>query len=146
VQQIVEPLPANEGRDAFSALAPGLESREGLCLAAKRAPAYSDIDYNGHLNNARYIQWLQDITPPEVLEGAEQMRLDINYLSEVKYGDTLDLWSGPLDAEPPAHAASSLDYPENIASRIAYMGTYPDSGKAAFRAELCIGNAAFSGF
>jgi acyl-ACP thioesterase len=118
-QAIMETLPRNEGIDALPEGAAGLESRENLVPVGEQKAAYSDIDYNGHVNNARYIQWIQDAVAPELLEGAEKMRLDINYLSEIKPGDTTEILRGPLD-EPGAFA---------------FEGRKTD-GQAAFRAEL----------
>jgi acyl-ACP thioesterase len=137
VQQVVEPLPSNEGINAFSALSPGLAGRVTLQKRGERIAAYSDIDYNGHVNNARYIHWLQDITPLETLEQADQMRLDINYLSEVMPGETVELWSGPLEAGDFYLPGSPReDYPERIKEALAYEGRRPGSDKPVLRAEL----------
>jgi acyl-ACP thioesterase len=75
------------------------------------------------MNNARYVQWIQDITDPEALAKAKTMRLDINYLSEVKLGETLELWTTPI----PASGADKST---------AVEGRRAGSGQAAFRAEL----------
>jgi acyl-ACP thioesterase len=121
-QAVMNSLPLNEGIDALPAGAAGLESRNTLVKTAVRKALYSDVDYNGHVNNARYIQWIQDILDPEVLEGAEKMRLDINYLQEVKPGESAEILWGALE-EPGAFAfeGRKLD---------------GESGQAAFRAEL----------
>jgi acyl-ACP thioesterase len=132
VQQIVETLPRNEGINAFSAAASGLAAQEHLEKTGIRSAAYSDIDYNGHVNNTRYIQWIQDIIPREILEKAEQMRLDINYLSEVKPGEITELWIAPVS---PA-GGSGRDYPADPGYAAAAEGRRPDSGQPVFRAEL----------
>jgi acyl-ACP thioesterase len=140
VQQIVETLPPNEGVNAFSALAPGLEERDNLGGAGERKALYSDIDYNGHLNNTRYIQWIQDITDPEILESAAGMRLDINYLSEVKPGETVELWTGPIPlGAGDSGTGGGADYPGKIGAALAYEGRRPGSGQPVFRAELRTG-------
>ncbi|MDR1059329.1 MAG: acyl-ACP thioesterase [Treponema sp.] len=150
VQQIVEALPPNGGVNAFSALAPGLEERDNLGGAGERKALYSDIDYNGHLNNTRYIQWIQDITDPEILESAGGMRLDINYLSEVKPGESVELRAGPIlpaagvsgevsGAGVSGPAAGAADYPGEIRAALAYEGRRPGSGQPVFRAELRTG-------
>jgi acyl-ACP thioesterase len=119
-QAVMDTLPLNEGLDALPSGAAGLESRNNLVKAGERKAAYSDIDFIGHVNNTRYIQWIQDAVQPELLEGAEKMRLDINYLNEIKPGETTDILCGPLD-EPGAFA---------------FEGRKPEGGPAAFRAEL----------
>jgi acyl-ACP thioesterase len=78
------------------------------------------------MNNARYVQWIQDIIEPGALERAATMRLDINYLSEVKLGETLELWKAPI--------------PSQGGASIAVEGRR--GGQAAFRAELRLDQAA----
>jgi acyl-ACP thioesterase len=95
-QPIVEPLPRNEGLDALGEIV-NLEAREHLVLAGERTPHYSDIDYNGHVNNARYVQWIQDITEPETFVKADGMRLDINYINEAKLNEAVELWTAAID-------------------------------------------------
>jgi acyl-CoA thioesterase FadM len=51
------------------------------------------------------------------------MRLDINYLSEVKLGETLELWTAPIPVPGTGKSA-------------AVEGRRTGSGQAAFRAEL----------
>jgi acyl-ACP thioesterase len=121
-QATMEKLPLNEGRDSLPDGGSGLEAA-GVEKAGSRRAAYSDIDYNGHMNNARYVQWIQDISDRDSLINAKTMRLDINYLNEVKLGETIELWTAPL----PAHTYS-------LARSI--EGRRSDSGQAVFRAEL----------
>jgi acyl-ACP thioesterase len=118
-------LPCNDGLDALPVSARGICEAPGLALSGQRAVCYSDIDFNGHVNNARYVQWIQDSLPDTVLCGAKTMRLDINYLSELKAGERVELWTAPL--------APSL---ESSFSR-AIEGRKGDG--AVFRAELQLG-------
>jgi acyl-ACP thioesterase len=142
VQQIVDTLPLNGGENAFSAAAPGLSARENLVQRGERCAAYSDVDYNGHVNNTRYIQWIQDIVDPLLLDHAEKMRLDINYLSEVKPGEITGLWIAPFTDTPsdaPREAGfRAVDCPEKISAALAVEGRRPESGQSVFRAELRI--------
>jgi hypothetical protein len=121
-QAIMNTLPLNEGLNALPSGAAGLEARNNLVKAGERKAAYSDIDYNGHVNNARYIQWIQDAVPPELLEGAEKIRLDINYLNEIKPEQTTEIFYTPPDGT----------------GVFAFEGRKTDgqAGQAAFRAEL----------
>jgi acyl-ACP thioesterase len=102
----METLPLNEGMDALSGVPASLESRGDLRHCGERRALYSDIDYNGHVNNVRYIQWIQDSIDPAVLEQARQARLDINYLGEVKPGETVELWKAEFPAESWGWAAA----------------------------------------
>jgi acyl-ACP thioesterase len=131
-QAVMESLPLNEGVDALPGGAGALDTRNNLDKSEERRARYSDIDYNGHVNNARYIQWIQDVTDPEILEKAGQMRLDINYLREIKNGETIEIWTAPFpDAGIP-------DIPK-VTAAIAYEGRRQEGGEAVFRAELRFG-------
>ena len=52
----------------------------------ERIPVYSDMDYNGHVNNARYIEWIMDLFPLEHFYGHRVAEMDIKYEQEIKYG------------------------------------------------------------
>jgi acyl-ACP thioesterase len=141
-QQIVDALPHNTGRDAFPAGPAGLDPAENLEKIAERSAMYSDIDFYGHANNARYIQWIQDVTDMEILTKASQIRLDINYLSEVMPGETVELWTAPVKAAVPAATEAEIskrDYPSTPGPSFAYEGKRPGSSQAVFRAELRTG-------
>jgi acyl-ACP thioesterase len=126
VQPFIDPLPPNDGIDACPqnadpAIIAGLEPGEDLKKNTERTACYSDIDYYGHVNNARYIQWIQDAADTETLTAASRFRLDINYLSEVMPGDTVEIWTA------------------DAGQCFAFEGKRPGSGQAVFRAELRIG-------
>lgn len=144
VQQVMEKLPLNEGIDAMAASSPSLGARENLVKIGERRAGYSDIDYYGHVNNARYIQWIQDMLDPGMLDRADQLRLDMNYLSEVLPGELVELWSAPMDGGPPpeslpSETGSRADYPGRPSAGFACEGR--KQGQAVFRAELRIGAA-----
>jgi len=52
---------------------------------------YSDIDINGHLNSMKYIEHFVDLFDLDTFEQKEIRRYEINYISEGKYGSTIDL-------------------------------------------------------
>jgi acyl-ACP thioesterase len=132
-QAVMENLPRNEGRDALPGGAGAVDAREDLVKAGERQARYSDIDFNGHVNNARYIQWIQDVTDPELLQKANQMRLDINYLSEIRNGETIDLLAAPIPASDAMDISGAL-------AVIAYEGRRQEGDQAVFRAELRLGS------
>ncbi|MGA2976221.1 MAG: acyl-ACP thioesterase domain-containing protein [Spirochaetia bacterium] len=80
-------IPENHEMDGLVDGVKSIESRKDMGPSIARLAAYSDMDYNGHVNNARYVQWIQDVLPVEALLKAESLRLDINYLAEVKPGE-----------------------------------------------------------
>lgn len=51
---------------------------------SQRVPAYSDFDYNRHVNNARYIEWVQDTLPMDLIASGIRT-LDIHYEHEIDF-------------------------------------------------------------
>jgi len=124
-QSVMDYLPQNKG---LAALPPeanavvSLEERGNLQKIAERKARYSDLDSNGHVNNARYIQWIEDTLDCGLLESAVKMRLDINYISEILSGETIDIMSAQIE-DTADHA-------------FAYEGRRTVNSQTAFRAEL----------
>lgn len=58
---------------------------------------YSDIDFNRHMNTMRYIDIIFDSMPIEVPEKLTGFRLDINFMKEARYGDSLVLMAEERD-------------------------------------------------
>ena len=137
VQSLMDSLPANDGIDAFPSGPAALNPRENLIKNMDRSAQYSDIDFYGHANNARYIQWIQDATDMDILTEAAQFRLDINYLSEVMPGETVELWTAPLDNTVPDE--NTGEYPSSPGPSFAYEGRRAGMDQAVFRAELRTG-------
>jgi acyl-ACP thioesterase len=140
VQQVVASLPPNTGVHALPGGAGSLDSPQDMLKAGERRAVFSDIDYNGHVNNTRYIQWIQDLVEPDILENADTLRLDINYLGEVKYGETTGLWAAPA-AGPgrwngigPGETPSAAALP--CAFGLAAEGRREENGQPVFRAEV----------
>jgi len=129
-QTLMERMPRNEG---FNALPPeangarGLEERSSMQKAAERKAVYTDLDFNGHVNNVRYINWIEDAIDIHLLEKADKMRLDINYLNEVREGEIVDIMSVNFNDEV-----------SGASNSIALEGRKKESAQAAFRAELRI--------
>ncbi|MCL2802132.1 MAG: thioesterase [Treponema sp.] len=131
-QSVLDNLPHNEGLEAMTSEADGaaaLPEHFNLQKAAERKALYTDLDFNGHVNNVRYIQWIEDTMEPGLLEKAGKIRLDINYLNEILEGEMVELYSVPIYNE---------DGPENASAdyAFAFEGRKKESGQAAFRAEL----------
>lgn len=54
---------------------------------------YSDLDFNCHVNSVRYIQWVVDTLPIEMLERRRFARTDINFMQETRHGELLTILS-----------------------------------------------------
>ncbi|MCL2833360.1 MAG: thioesterase [Treponema sp.] len=136
VENVMERLPHNDGVDSLTSGPVNLAAREDLVHYGYRQAAYSDIDNFGHMNNVSYILWIQDMTSPDLLNQAEQIRLDINYISEIKAGEKIDLFSAPAENCP-----DTKDYPAKPLAAFAYEGRRTGDGGThpVFRAELRLG-------
>jgi acyl-ACP thioesterase len=60
-------------------------------VVMSRPVVYSDIDFNRHVNTMRYIDIIFDALPLEIVEQNNGLRLDINFIAEARYGETLTL-------------------------------------------------------
>jgi acyl-ACP thioesterase len=125
-QSVMDKLPQNEGLQALPPEAGGaaaLAQRDNLRKAAERKALYTDVDYNGHVNNVRYVQWIEDTLDPQLLEKADKIRLDVNYINEILGGEAVEILSAPIEDDGAVNA-------------FAFEGRKTESGQAAFRAEL----------
>lgn len=68
---------------------------ENMDLFTKRPIWYSDIDGNGHMNNARYGAFVVDSLPAEY-QKKEFSDFRINYNKEAVQGETIEIW-GNID-------------------------------------------------
>ena len=53
---------------------------------------YSDIDFLGHVNNARYMVWAMDCLDPRLADTRCPKDVVINFNKEVRPGDTVELY------------------------------------------------------
>lgn len=49
----------------------------------------SDIDYNNHVNNTKYLLWIMEAVPDNIYEDYILSQFEIVYKKEIKYGDTI---------------------------------------------------------
>lgn len=59
-----------------------------------RTARYSDVDVNGHVNNTRYLDWMDDLYSPEFHRDHELRVFQINFSSEIRPGETVTLEYG----------------------------------------------------
>ncbi len=63
------------------------------CMTAEHRVAYSDIDFNRHMNTLRYIDLMVDMLPIELFAEQHKIRMDVNFLHEAHYGQILTVTS-----------------------------------------------------
>jgi len=97
-------MPGKVDLPAVADAAPGQHALEGYATkvipqrgvpwkrAGERTAVFSDIDYNNHVNNVRYIGWALDVLPMEVLAQKPLRSLSINFNHEVHPGETAELY------------------------------------------------------
>jgi len=77
------------------AAAPGKLAYSGLMeVAEHRRARYGDIDTNGHMNNARYVEWLCDMGETQKDGRCAVRRMAVRFMSETLPGDILELSVG----------------------------------------------------
>ena len=87
----LHPQPENlSGAPAFARLRLK-ETEEGTESCPPRRIVYSDIDGNGHVDNARYIEMAFDVLP-ESLTGKSPREVQIVFSREAMPGETLSLY------------------------------------------------------
>ena len=63
-----------------------------------RTVRYTELDVNGHMNNARYLDWLDDLLTADFHQNHTPREFTVCYLSEAREGETIELnWE--LNAE-----------------------------------------------
>lgn len=117
-----QPIPDNNGRSAIDEMLEKILTVENLEPCYALTVGYSALDIMGHTNNARYIEWISDCFSIEEHQAQRPAWLQINYLNEVKPGETVQIMRGQR-GEP-----SGLWY---------LCGINQATGVKAFEAEMC---------
>lgn len=60
---------------------------------------YSDMDFNGHCNSARYLEWMLNALPIDDAKQLNATRIDINYMREVMPGTEVTIKYSPLPGQ-----------------------------------------------
>lgn len=90
-----------------------------------RQVVFSDLDRNGHMNNARYLDWTQDLLPSEHHKDHPIQELTMSYINEALEGQKLDLnyeqdEDGTLHVDIHRSKKDGEDYDRIFAARIKY--------------------------
>lgn len=63
----------------------------GEAVRSARTPVYSELDVNGHVNNARYADWLCDALGLETMRDLRVKDMRLSYAAEIRPGQEMDL-------------------------------------------------------
>jgi len=66
---------------------PGSMALKPLGQADRRTVRFTDLDWNGHMNNCRYLDWVADTLPGSFHESHSIKEFSVSYLSEAREGD-----------------------------------------------------------
>ncbi|MCL4559447.1 MAG: thioesterase [Chloroflexi bacterium] len=94
-QALNAPLPDNDGRSALDEPLDKISPSGVLEERFVTQAGYSSVDLMGHVNNARYIDWIADCFPIQVHAAQTLDWLQINYVNEVKPGECVSVAAGP---------------------------------------------------
>ncbi|MDR0639469.1 MAG: acyl-ACP thioesterase [Spirochaetaceae bacterium] len=128
-EEIMDRLPLNDGKNALTESPAALGEMEGLSHAATRKALYPDLDFNGHVHNTRYMQWICDLFDPEEIEKAPSISVDINYLREITALSVTELWFGETDGV--YHIEGRQESGPVFRARVAFQSASPPHAKQA---------------
>jgi medium-chain acyl-[acyl-carrier-protein] hydrolase len=120
-QALPVPVPDNGGLSALNELLERIQLPAGLPERLRARAGYNAIDQMGHVNNARYIEWISDCFPFEQHAASRLDWLQINYVNEVKPDDLVSVAAGACDG---------------LLGEWAVQGTNLTSSLPAFEAKL----------
>ena len=90
-------LPENNGLRALDEPLEKISMAEAETEKLVVEAGYSAVDLMGHVNNARYVEWISDCFPIESHSAGQIDWLQINFTNEVKPGERISIGAGQLD-------------------------------------------------
>ncbi len=90
-------LPKNSGVEVMGLLrgnelsVPGSLVPGSLSDSRLRQVCFSDLDINGHMNNARYMDWIWDLLPSHFHRSNQPKEFTLNYHAEAREGELLEV-------------------------------------------------------
>ena len=119
----VNPEPQNT-EDAVKERAPKVVVPAGLDKRFDRVHTirYSDIDFNGHTNNVKYVVWAMDSIDQEYASGHQVSEIAVNFNRETRLGDKVHLYTAeePSDTGRIFYVEGIVDGLQSFAVKIVY--------------------------
>ena len=92
--------------------APGSLAPLQMENTALRRVCYTDLDRNGHMNNTKYLEWMDDLLPSAYHRDFVPAEFTVCYHTEAREGDELHMnWQ--LDSEGLMQVESGRIHPED---------------------------------
>jgi acyl-ACP thioesterase len=74
-----------------------LKSMDGAELVYEKEMRVSELDYNLHVNNAKYVDLIMDSFPFETHQNREIKAIEVHYINETSAGDVLQIYHREID-------------------------------------------------
>lgn len=119
----ISPEPQNT-ENAVETPAPKVVIPSGLekKLAREHTVQYSDVDFNGHTNNVKYVVWAMDSIDPEYAAIHQVSEVAVNFNRETRLGDKLQIYTAEEDSDSGRifYVEGFVDGRQSFAVRIVY--------------------------
>ena len=97
-RDVIAKLPPEEREDQLS-LPEKISLPENSGFVEKRRIHYSDLDYNSHMNNGRYIELLMDVHDASFYLNHHLTSITVNYIKEIKEKEEVDVYTNSSNPE-----------------------------------------------
>jgi acyl-ACP thioesterase len=91
--KLLSSLPTLSERKALTGELEKLSDGELGLASASCSARYSDIDMNGHVNNAHYVNWIMNSYPLEFHRAHLASCLEINFVGETRLGESISVFT-----------------------------------------------------
>ncbi len=88
---LVEKFPFQFGKHELNIKLEKLPALTNFKSSCSDTVRFRDLDVNKHVNAAKYMQWILDSYPLEIIENKNVKSFEINFLLEALLGDTISM-------------------------------------------------------
>ena len=97
-REVIAKLPGEDWDDEQLPLPEKIALPNNSKLIEKRTIHYSDLDFNSHMNNVRYVELLMDAHDSEFYKNKRVSSIVLNYIKELKEKEAVEVYT---DASSP---------------------------------------------
>ena len=97
-REVISKLPGESAEDQLP-LPEKLTIPEETRFVEKRTIHYSDLDFNSHMNNVRYVELLMDVHDSEFYNSHRLSSITLNYMRELKEKEAIDVYTDASNPE-----------------------------------------------
>jgi len=85
-------------KDAISEPAGKIRPSSNVTYTSSYTVKFSDIDYNHHVNNAKYMEWALDTIGDDLAMNHDIESWQITFNHEARFGETVDFYVGQISS------------------------------------------------